>query len=109
MGRSGPCACQQLMWLCARGGPSAPGATWRSPPRAPPLSAAGYGITTAGLPAIDDMEQFLKDQLDSRLANGRSPMQISLFYEWCALGGISMQGPNAASLHVMCMRLSKFL
>lgn len=45
---------------------------------------SGYGITTAGLPAIDDMEQFLKDQLDSRLANGRSPMQISLFYEWLA-------------------------
>lgn len=30
------------------------------------------------------MEQFFKDQLDQRMANGRPPMQISLYYEWCA-------------------------
>lgn len=34
------------------------------------------------MPAIPDMEQFFKDQLDAKLKNGRAPMQISTHYGW---------------------------
>lgn len=40
------------------------------------------GDTEAGLPAISDMTQFLKDQLDGHLKNGRTPMQLSMHYGW---------------------------
>lgn len=40
------------------------------------------------MPPIDDMEKFLKFQLDRRLENGgRAPLQVSTHYGWCARGG----------------------
>ncbi|PRW60034.1 hypothetical protein C2E21_1569 [Chlorella sorokiniana] len=42
-----------------------------------------YGNTeTEGIPPVDDMAQLLKDALDQRLQGGRSPLQLSTFYEW---------------------------
>ncbi len=62
--------------------------------RRQPPPPAGYGDESAGLPAIDNMEQFFKDQLDNRMANGRPPMQISLYYEWCACAPPRRQHPT---------------
>ncbi len=43
-----------------------------------PLTITDYGDTsTPGVPAISDLYQLLKSQLDARLAGGRAPMQVS--------------------------------
>lgn len=55
----------------------------RPPPRAPP---AGYGDTRfEGTPAVANMSDLFIRQLDARLQGGRTPLQISTFYEWLSV------------------------
>ncbi|KAL4431616.1 hypothetical protein ABPG77_001458 [Micractinium sp. CCAP 211/92] len=46
---------------------------------------SNYGDTELGLPAIPDLFELLKGQLDGRIAGGRGPFQISTFYEWLSV------------------------
>ncbi|KAL4434794.1 hypothetical protein ABPG77_005321 [Micractinium sp. CCAP 211/92] len=44
-----------------------------------------FGDTEAGLPPMPDMFSLFKSQLDQHVAGGRTPLQISTFYEWLSV------------------------
>ncbi|KAL4423899.1 hypothetical protein ABPG75_001200 [Micractinium tetrahymenae] len=61
-----------------------------------------YGDTNAGLLAVSDMYALFKSQLDQRLSGGRTPLQLSTFYEW--LSDKPAQGPADDPQCLYCYR-----